>query len=141
MTIKSHLLVFLLLLSVVACKKKTMNQAEANITSGTWKITTFSDQGEDETSEFSDANFVFKSDGTVTISGTTTVLGTWNIAKENDSNDDDLFDDKCIEVSLNFPIPYSDLSNDWELESQSSTKITLLDDSDSPVDHLIFEKQ
>lgn len=114
---------------------------KTNLTDSAWKVTLFTDDGEDETTEYSGVSYVFKTDGTVVISGALNAIGTWNIAKENDSNDDDLFDDKCIELSLNFPYPYEALSEDWEMVKQSAAKMELRDDSETPIDYLTFEKQ
>lgn len=124
-----------------ACKKKQIRNINGNLTEGNWKISSYTDNGENETSDFSAAVFKFNDDGTVNVSGPQTLNGTWSVRKE-DSGDDDLFDDKHLELVLSFPVPFDELSDDWEIEAQSDSKIELKDDSsggdDDSEDRLTF---
>jgi hypothetical protein len=121
--------------------------------SGTWTITNFVDDGQDETSDFSGYDFTFNPDGTlVADNGTTTVTGTWSITLDDDSSDDsdddgldDDYDDDEIEFNIFFASPetFSELSEDWYIISFSSDTIQLIDDdddSDGTTDLLTFEK-
>lgn len=118
-------------------------QIEANIESGTWRVTSLIDLGLDKTSDFTGYNFTFESNGTLTASnGTTTLSGTWSVA--NDSSDDDGSND--IEFNIFFPVSdsndFEELNEDWDIVSTSATKIELSDISDDNVntDRLTFEK-
>ncbi len=127
--------------------------------SGTWTITNFVEDGEDETSDFSGYEFTFNPDGTlVADNGTTTVTGTWSItidddsdddsdddgsddddsdddgSDDDDSDDDDSDDDDDDEIEFNIffasPETFSELSEDWYIISFSSDTIQLIDDDD-----------
>lgn len=106
---------------------------------GTWKVTSFKDDGQDKTSQFAGVVFTFNTDGTVTLNGAVSVKGTWDVAKEDDSNDDDLFDDRHQELILNIPSPYESISDDWEIDKFSDTKIESKDDSNDD-EVLILQK-
>ncbi len=123
--------------------------------SGTWTITNFVDDGQDETSDFSGYDFTFNPDGTlVADNGTTTVTGTWSITLDDDSSDDsdddgmdDDYDDDDDEIEFNIffasPETFTELSEDWDVISFSSDMIQLMDDDDDvdgTTDLLTFEK-
>lgn len=132
----------ILLLATTACKKKQINNVEDTMTDGNWKITYFVHDGTNKTHQYVSETFVFNANGTVTATGTQTVNGTWSVDKE--SGDDDLFDDKHLELYLTFGQPYGDLTESWHIESRSDSKITLKDDDDNDdddsEDYLTLEK-
>ncbi|MBT8324788.1 MAG: hypothetical protein HKN99_10990 [Winogradskyella sp.] len=109
-----------------------------------WRISSYIDSGEDETSDFEFYNFTFASDGTLTASnGTNTLVGSWSVtASSSSSSDDD--DDDDIDFNINFPVPdsnpFEDLNDDWDVISYTSTSIVLRDVSggDGSVDSLSF---
>jgi hypothetical protein len=135
-------IVLFLALFLGACKKKQIKNIEKAMVEGTWKVTKYVAEGEDYTSLFSSSTFTFSENGSVTITGAMNVTGTWDVAKENDSDDDDISDDKHVEFILNLPYPYDELSEDWEIESNSDSKLELKDKSNNgeSVDYLTFEK-
>lgn len=137
----------LLMTTAVSCKKKQMKKLEGTITEGTWKITQFTHDNVDETAQYAGSTFTFHSDGTLTVSGSVSLNGTWDVRKEDDSDDDiDLFDDKHLELYISLPAPYGELTDDWEVKGRSDTRISLEDDSNSKGDdddnddYLVFEK-
>jgi hypothetical protein len=130
----------LLLFVVTGCEKRQIKSIEKNLVQGNWRISYCILDGSDKTTEVKAAVFTFNSNGTVSLVDQTTVLGTWNVAKENDANNDGIFNDRHIEFSLNLPLPYTYLSDDWEVEEQSGTKLELKGDSESQEDYLTFEK-
>ena len=90
-------------LFITACTSDSDNDAISNLAqlqadaeeltqtaqSGTWTITNFVDDGEDETSDFAGYDFTFNPDGTlVADNGTTTITGSWSITIDDDSDDD-----------------------------------------------------
>ena len=112
---------------------------EANIQSGTWKITKFIDSGIDETNDFTGYNFTFDSSGTLSASnGTNNYDGTWNIL----SNDGTDLNHLELNIFFSLMNDFDDLTDDWDFISQSSSKIELIDISGGgePDDLLTFEK-
>ncbi|NIX63803.1 hypothetical protein HB672_02555 [Gaetbulibacter sp. S0825] len=118
-----------------------ISQIENIVESGTWRITNYIDSGENETSDFTGYNFSFNSDGSLIASnGTNTLTGTWSITDDSSSSDDD------IDFNIFFPVSdnndFEDLNDDWDIISNTSTKIELIDISggNGGTDNLTFEK-
>ena len=123
-----------------ACKKKQIKNIKSDIVEGTWRISEYTDDNEDETGDYSGDIFTFKSDGTLLVSGTHEATGSWSVSKEDNSGDD-VFDDRHIELIISLPALLEDLSDDWEVESHSSSKLELKDKSgDDSEDYLTFLK-
>lgn len=113
-------------------------------TDGTWRITSFVEEGNDETYHFSGYSFTFGEDGILTATnGSNTVNGTWGIMDDS-SNDDDSSSNE--EFVILFDVPesseFEDLNDDWDIQSYSSTKIELIDISggNGGTDTLVLEK-
>lgn len=115
------------------------NQAQ----SGTWRVTSFIDSGQDETNDFNGYNFTFASDGTLTATnGSNSETGIWSVTDSNsndDSNDD-------IDFNIFFNVPdtsdFEDLNDDWDIISHSDNRIQLRDVSggNGGTDTLTFER-
>jgi hypothetical protein len=95
--------------------------------SGTWRITSYIDSGQDETNDFSGYNFLFESNGTLTATkDDLSRIGSWSVSdsSSNDSSDD-------IDFNIFFNVPesdiFEDLNDDWDIVSTSATKIELID--------------
>lgn len=119
-----------------------LQQIEDNIMSGTWRITKFIDSEKDETNHFSGYNFVFGNNNLLTsTNGTNSYEGTWSITDSN-SDDDDSHSDLDFNIYFNLSNDFEDLNDDWDIISQSATKIELFDVSggDEDTDYLTFEK-
>lgn len=107
----------------------------SNIQSGTWKVSFFSDNGNDETNHFSGYEFTFNSSGTATASnGSSTVNGTWQTRT----------DDSQPKLDLNFgnTAPFDELNDDWHILQSSSSTVQLEDVSggNGGTDLLTFTK-
>jgi hypothetical protein len=116
-------------------KSSTQKSVDNSVIEGTWKITLYEDDGDNETSDYSDLSFTFKDDGTVTAQPsllTVIYSGTWSTNKDSDHVDFNLFFSQ-----------YEDLSDDWEVVNSSDTKLELKDVSggDGSIDYLTFEKK
>jgi len=129
---------------IVSCNKdkKATKQIDKNIVEGNWRITNFNDSGENETSDFNNYVFTFSEGGSVSATnGSTTVTGTWNTSTSgsDDSNNHAHF---VLNFAVNDDHPFDDLNDDWEIVSQSKTKIDLKDVSggNGGTDLLVFEK-
>lgn len=120
----------------------TQDIVQQNVQTGSWKITSFIDSGNDETNHFTGYSFIFGSNGTLTATGGgSSVAGTWNIA-DNNSNDDSV-DDLDFNIFFNLGNDFDELSEDWNVVSQSSSRIELIHVSggNGGTDHLTFEKK
>jgi hypothetical protein len=133
-----------LILSATSCKKedvKQMENIEAQITSGSWRISYFNDSGVNETANFNSYNFTFNGDGTLTASnGSNTYSGTWSVSDSN-SNDDST-DDLDFNIYFNLTNDFEDLNDDWDIISHSSLELKLNDVSggNGGTDELTFVK-
>lgn len=112
---------------------------------GTWRITSFIDSGEDETSDFNGYNFTFNADGSlVATNGSNTLNGTWSVTNDSSSDDSSSSDD--YDFNIFFPVPddndFEDLNDDWDIDSVSSTEIALIDISggNGDTDTLVFTR-
>lgn len=138
------LLVGSLMLVMVSCKKDDIKQKEnieSQVSTGTWKISYFSDSGVNETVNFNGYNFEFKSDGTLTASnGTNTYNGTWSVTDSNSS--DDSPNDLDFNINFNLTNDFEDLNDDWDIISHTDSKLELNDVSggNGGTDLLTFTK-
>lgn len=110
------------------------------VSSGTWRITSYLDSGEDETSDFAGYNFTFGANNVLTATnGTNTYSGIWSV-----TNDDDSADDLDFDILFSSPATQSfqDLSDDWDVIERTATKVRLRDISggNGDTDYLTFEK-
>lgn len=137
----------LILLFALGCtdddgpSNNTQNEIESDVQRGTWKITKFIDSDEDETNDFAGYDFTFLSSGVLRAdNGSTQYDGTWSITDSN-SNDDSQ-DDLDFNINFNLTNDFEDLNDDWDIISQSSAKIELIDVSggNGGTDYLTFEK-
>lgn len=117
---------------LISCKKES-NDTNRISFEGTWRIVLFTDHGNDETDDFSGYLFSFGNNGVLEASKSGSAkTGTWsyegdefniNLGEKTDSNK-----------------PLGELTDDWELISQTSTEIKLKDDNDSSAEFLTFKK-
>ncbi|MCW3116220.1 MAG: hypothetical protein JWM28_302 [Chitinophagaceae bacterium] len=101
-------------------------------TSGTWRVTLFTDSGNDETNNFAGYNFTFNGDGSLTAAksgGITT--GSWSSSSK--------FNIDLGPKSDNNK-PLGELTHDWHIISVSSTEIKLGDDNTASNEFLTFSK-
>jgi hypothetical protein len=105
-----------------------LEQLNANLRTGTWRITTFNDNGNDNVSQFNNRVFTFNENGTVTATllGSTLVeTSTYSIteANENNPNDDMLY----LNIGFESPSNLAILYGDWEIDSWSTSEVVLYD--------------
>lgn len=127
------------LIGLSSCKKRQIKKIKSSVTEGTWRITYYSDNGVNETSDFSGDVFTFKSNGTLLVTGNHSATGTWSVGKESDDDSGD----RDIEFIINLPTPaMEELNDDWEVEKHSDSQLELKDESgnDNGDDQLIFTK-
>lgn len=132
------------LILMASCKKddvKAIEAIEQEISSGTWRITSFVDSGTDETASFNGYSFTFASDGTLAATnGSSTYSGTWSVTDSNSS--DDSPDDLDFNIYFNATNNFEDLNDDWDISDHSSSTLSLIDVSggNGGTDYLTFTK-
>lgn len=144
---KSQFLFFGLLL-LTSCVKWSNSQKQINNTAldGTWIVSSYIDDGDDETNDFSTFRLDFLEDGILNgtdllSSNSNPYVGSWSITDSN-SNDDSLDD---LDFNMNFSVgnKLDDLSDDWDIISYTDTEIKLIDISGGGggTDYLTLTKQ
>lgn len=115
-----------------------------NMQQGTWRITYYYDTDSDETSRFSNYTFSFASGNALTATnGNNTYTGNWSVTDSNSGSDDDNpHSDIDFNIAFSSPANFADLTDDWDIVTNTGNKIELIDVSggNGGTDHLIFEK-
>jgi len=133
---------------LASCSKWSNSQKQINNTAldGTWIISSYIDDGDDETNDFSTFRLDFLEDGILNgtdllSSNSNPYVGSWSISDSN-SNDDSLED---LDFNMNFSVgnKLDDLSDDWDIISYTDTEIKLIDISGGGggTDYLTLTKQ
>jgi hypothetical protein len=126
----------LMLLAVSCSKNNSISSNTAQVaSSGTWRVSLFTDSGNDETSDFSGYSFTFSSNGTVTaIKNGVTKNGTWSVSSSSNK----------FNINLgpkdNSNSPLGELTDDWKILSSTATEIRLGDDNSASNEFLTFTK-
>lgn len=150
-----NLLLAALMVSVAAVSCSDDDSASASVNadptavintmkSGTWRITSFTDDGNNETNHFTSFNFTFDENNVLTATdGTNSFNGLWTVTND-DSSDDDNGSSNDIDFNIVFSSPdmFTDLTDDWEIQERSGVRIKLRDVSggNDGTDYLVFEK-
>ena len=146
---KTTLVSLSLLALLGACSKWQSNQKQiTNIsTDGTWIVSSYLDDGDDETADFSTFRLIFLESGDLNAmdllsSISHPYVGSWSITDSN-SNDDDNLADLDFNINFNVSNKLDDLSDDWDIVSYSDTEIKLIDVSggNGGTDYLTLTKQ
>lgn len=125
---------------------QTIEEIQNNMISGTWSIVLYNDSGVDETNDYNDFTFTFSSNGSLLAeSSTESYTGTWSVSDSSSSNDDNSSsdnDDIDFNIAFSTPDILLELTDDWDVETYSSTRIELFDVSggDGTTDLLTFQK-
>lgn len=112
------------------------------VTDGTWRITLFDEDGNNQTNHFTNYNFTFGPSNVLTATnGSTTVTGFWSVTNDN-SNDDNPGSDVDFNILFNSPDNFAELSEDWHILERTATKIRLrhISGGNGGTDLLTFEK-
>lgn len=137
MKIKMGLLLCAVAVFAMGCKKKHISQIQSAMASGTWHISKYKHNQEDQTATYSAYTFTFDSDGTMTGVASATTTGSWNVVKETGDGIDNY-----LSFIINLPNPLNDLSQVWNVETHEDDKIELsgAGDNNIDIDELVFEK-
>lgn len=146
---KSTFIAFASALLLTGCTKWQSNQKQITkiSTDGTWIVSSYFDDGDDETNDYATYRFVFLADGTLNAtdllsSNSNPYSGTWSITDSN-STDDDSLDDLDFNINFNQNNVLNELSDDWDIISYTDTEIKLVDISGGGggTDYLTLTKQ
>ena len=125
-----------LLTMIMSCSKSYNNNNsnpstnadfQTTLVKGTWAIGSYTQKTEDKTSQFAGAVFTFAKDGTVSVSqnGTTT-SGTWSYAASVPGYYGGPSTAASMVLNVGTQSPLNRLSKTWNVESSSSSAISLV---------------
>lgn len=146
---KTTLLTIGLLALATSCSKWQDNQKQITkiSTDGTWVVSSYIDNGDDETADFTTFRLTFLESGVLSAtdllsSNSNPYAGSWSITDSN-SNDDDNLADLDFNINFNVSNKLDDLSDDWDIISYTDTEIKLIDVSGGGggTDYLTLSKQ
>ena len=146
---KKILLPMIALGLLASCSKWKNDQKQINKAAidGTWIVSSYIDDGDDETADFTSFRLDFLEDGILNgtdllSSNSNPYVGSWSVTDSN-SNDDDSLED--LDFNINFAVgnKLDDLSDDWDIISYTDTEIKLIDVSGGGggTDYLTLTKQ
>jgi len=113
------------------------------VTSGTWRVTLFDEDGNNHTNDFNGYDFTFGDANVLTATnGSTTVTGFWSVTNDDSSNDDNPGSDIDFNIMFTSPADFAELSEDWHILERTSTKLRLqhISGGNGGTDLLTFEK-
>lgn len=109
---------------------------------GNWRVTLFSEDGNNHTNDFNNYNFTFGASNVLTATnGSITNTGFWSVTSD-DSDDDNPSGDIDFNIIFTTPADFAEISEDWHILERTSTKIRLqhISGGDGGIDLLTFEK-
>lgn len=123
---------------------KSIENVVNTVNTGTWKITLYEDSGQNKTNTFAGYNFTFAGSNVLTATnGSSTYNGTWSVTNSNNPNDDNpKQEDIDFNIFFSAPPSFEELSDDWDIQSRTTTEIKLIDISggNGGTDYLTFTK-
>lgn len=139
LNMKKYMLSSLLLATIFFASSCLTGSTDATpsqvATSGTWKVTLFSDSGNNETSKFTGYTFTFSDGGTLTaLKNGVAQTGTWSVNNSSHKFNIDL----GPKITGNLPL--GELTDDWKILSNTTTMIQLGDDNPVSNEFLTFTK-
>ena len=125
-------------LVLAGCTKKDSSDVSSvadAVTSGTWRVTHFSERTNNETSDFAGYTFTFLNNGKVQASKNGVVKeGNWSESTSSQR----LVIDLGAKTDANKPL--GELTDDWVITPKTATKINLTDDNAASNELLEFTK-
>lgn len=128
---------FLFLLASCEDSKVSTTDVSNTLKSGTWEITFYWNNNQDETAEFAAYDFIFASNNVVTANnGTNSEQGTWYVAESGDEGDES---DLVLYFGSSFV--FSELNDNWHVMEKSASRIHMQHiNPGGGTDLLTFEK-
>lgn len=127
----------LLCIAFISCSRSNDETPSAGdvVTEGNWRVTLFTDSGNNETSDFNGYSFSFNSNGSLVASSSShNKSGTWNI--DNSSNKFNINLGPKDDINK----PFGELTDDWKIISITTSEIKLTDDNPASEEFLTFTK-
>lgn len=127
----------LLCIAFISCSRSNDETPSAGdvVTEGNWRVTLFTDSGNNETSDFNGYSFSFNSNGSLVASSSShNKSGTWNI--DNSSNKFNINLGPKDDINK----PLGELTDDWKIISITTSEIKLTDDNPASEEFLTFTK-
>jgi len=122
---------FVSMIVITSCSRDNNNND--NVEAGTWRVTLFTDSGNDETSDFSGYSFAFGDGGVLTaVKSGSSKTGTWS-KSSSDFNID-------LGTKTDSNKPLGELTDNWDIISVTDNEIKLQDDNPSSGEFLTFQK-
>ena len=122
----------------------TTTEVINTVSQGTWRVTSFVEDGSDHTNYFSNFDFTFGDSNMVTASnGTSTYTGTWSVISDSRSDDDDDSGDSLdFNIFFSSPDDFTELNEDWDILERTNSRVRLqhISGGDGSLDTLTFEK-
>ena len=119
-----------------------VDQIMSNVSEGSWIVSYYYDTDSEETAHFGNFIFSFNDNGIlVATDGVNTYSGSWSVTDSNSG--DDSIDDLHFNISFASPAIFAELTDDWDILSQTSALIELIDVSggNGGTDYLTFQRQ
>ncbi|SEW44079.1 hypothetical protein [Chitinophaga arvensicola] len=121
---------------ISACSRNNDDQPQIDTSApskGSWKVTLFSERGENNTNDFNGYTFTFNSNGTaVAAKGGVEKSGSWSFGNARYNID--------FGAKGDGNKPLGELTDDWVIISINDTQIKLKDDNDNSQEQLVFTK-
>jgi len=149
----AYMLILGLAIGSAACSK-TDDSAPASdvsttvkqdIITDTWVISTYIDDGKNETSRYNGYSFTFADNGTLTASSSgSSFTGTWRIGSDDSGYDDSgnhSNDDSKLIITISGNYQMDELTDDFQIVSISTSEIFLKDDNLTKIKELRFVKK
>lgn len=122
--------------------QQLINTIVADMVEGSWRITTYVDNGVAKTGNFESYTFTFADNGSVTaVKEETSISGFWSVTDDL-GTDDDPGSDLDFNLAFNLPPAFVELTDDWDINERNANRISLIDESggNGGTDILVFEK-
>jgi len=153
----SFLLLAIVFSIAVSCKKDAASNSTSNsviesqkaiVASNTWKVTSFIENGVDQTSDFATYLLQFNNDGSAVATSTGIGIlyyGSWNLMKGSHSEYDDSGnhlsgDSNILGITLTGHYHMDEISEDWKIVKLTDTETWLLDDNKTSSKEIHFTK-
>jgi hypothetical protein len=157
MKILSFLLLTIVAIIAVSCKKDAQQVSSSNTTADTqkavvvsnaWKVSFFIEKGVDQTSDFSTYIFQFNSDGSAVANSSGIGIlyyGSWSLKQASNSGYDDSGnhssgDENKLIISLSGNHHMDEISEDWKIIKLTSSEMWLMDDNTTSPKEIHFTK-
>lgn len=146
----AHMLVTAIIITTTSCSKTDDSSAPSDLSTtvkkeiitDTWVISSYTDKGKNETSNYTGYTFTFSENGILTanVSGAS-FTGTWSIGSDHSGSDDSGHhsdDENKLILTIAGNYQMDELTDDFQIVSISENEIVLKDDNPTKIKELRF---